>query len=139
MREVKQTTAAAVSVLDERIAKAVALQLEADRIAELLKSEREAIKSTLDGAGLDRYATKDGHEAVLIASEVFTWNAIALDAVLEGDDVDELIPRKPEGAKLRKRYDSDADFAKAVKGCFKRSHKTALEVRGATQIEAKAA
>lgn len=135
MRPVKQTTAAATIVLDERIARAVGLQRQVDALTEQLKGEREAIKSTMEEAGFERHGTKDGHEALMIDSEVFTWNADALTEKLSRSEIEELLPRKPEGKLLRQKWESDEEFNARVKGCFKKSKKVALELRAGAPIE----
>jgi len=93
------------------------------------------VKDIMDGAKLSRYATASGNEALVIEQTVLTWNPVALEGALKEDEFEELCPRKPVGEKLRKRMESDKDFAARVKKCFKKSAKSRLELRAKGQSE----
>lgn len=138
MKATKQKTVGAVSELNGRIDRCVALQQQVDALDAQLKAERASVKEILESNNLPRYATATGNEALLIEQTVLTWNPVSLESALQPDEMDELCPRKPVGEKLRKRFESDKEFAARVKKCFKKSGKKNLEVRAKGQPEANA-
>jgi hypothetical protein len=129
MKATKQKTVGAVSELNPRIDKCIELQTQIAALTAALNAERTCVKDIMEHAKLERYATAVGNEALVIGTTTFTWNAAALESELSEDEFEELCPRKPVGEKLRKRFDSDKDFAARVKKCFKRSNKNKLELR----------
>ena len=134
MKASKTTTQTAAPDLNGRIDKAVALTQQLEALKEQLDGERAAIKDAMERAGLTRYATDTANEAVIIEKEIFSWSVDKLADVLEEDDFLELCPRKAEGAKLRKRFDSEAAFNTLVKKCFKKTLQHPLEIRAAGAV-----
>jgi len=131
MKTTSKNTAAVTTALDARLAMTVQLQRDYDRIGEMLSAERAVIKDLMEAGELTRYASPQKHEALLIDNTAFVWNAVALEAVLEAEEMEEFVPRKPEAAKLRKHFESDDGFAERVKKCFKRRNSVKLEIRSA--------
>ena len=72
------------------------------------KRLRAAIQDQMERADLDRVRTPGGAEALVIAKTKTIWDAEKLLTVLKRNQVDELMPRTPAGAKLRKALESGA-------------------------------
>jgi len=136
MKATKKKTVGAVSELNNRIDACIVLQQQIDAIKVRLDAERAGVKEILVSNKLDRYATATGNEALIIEKTAFTWNPDALQGALSEGDFEELCPRKPAAENLRKRMESDKDFAKRVKKCFKKKTPTkSLELRAKGQAE----
>lgn len=135
MKATKQKTVGAVSELNGRIDACITLQLQIDAIQVRLDAERAGVKDILVGAKLPRFATASGNEALIIDKTAFTWNPQALQGVLSKGDFEELCPRKASGELLCKRMESDKDFARRVKACFKKKPSKCLELRAKGQTK----
>jgi hypothetical protein len=134
MKTTKRSVQAAIEELNVRVPVAVAMQQEIERLLASFAAEKAAIRSALDDAHVDRHPVNDGSEAVLIEEERLAWNVDKLEALLKRDDFNELCPRKPDGAKLRKILDTTPDAAE-LKRCAKVSHTQRLELRAAEAKE----
>jgi hypothetical protein len=140
MKTTKRDVQAAIGELNARIPLAVAMQQEVERVAALLQAEKAAIRELLDEAGATAWPCADGCSAVLVFEERLAWNVDKLEALLKRDDFNELCPRKPDGAKLRKVLDTTPDAAE-LKRCARVSHTQRLELRAPaeTKVTEKAA
>lgn len=136
MKATKKKTVGAVTELNARIDGCIVLQQQIDAIQERLDAERAGVKEILVSNKLDRYATAIGNEALIIEKTGFTWSPDALQGALSKSDFETLCPRKPAAENLRKRMESDKDFATRVKKCFKKKVPTkSLELRAKGQTE----
>jgi hypothetical protein len=95
------------------------------------KANRAAIKQCLEAAGMDRFATACGAEAVLIPRQVPSWDAEKLEKVLSLDEYQQLCPRTPVGRKLAALLESQAgtDVGKELRKCARWQERVALELR----------
>lgn len=133
MKTAKKSSGAAVSLLNELIPDAVTISAQIDALAAVLKAKHEAIKVTMLDAGLDRFATESGGEALIIDAEVLTWDVEKLEKFLKDDLFEQMAPRKPNGTELRKLLDvykgSENQDAKSLRACAKAKTQRRLEVR----------
>ncbi len=70
-------------------------------LADEIKAEREELKGLMLDGKLDERTTDAGASAKLIEQTNLTWDADKLLKVLPPHSHDTLLPRKPDGAKLR--------------------------------------
>lgn len=143
MKATKQSTAGAVSELDSRIDKAVSLQGQIEKLSTELKAEREAIKTVMQDAELERQATAAGNEALLVEEERYSWDVGKLEKVLDDEQFDALCPRTAKGAEVRKvlegaKAEGQAKIAKELRACAKVSKSERLEVRTVSTATEKA-
>ena len=136
MKTTRGKTAAAVVELDERIDRAVTIQVELEKINTELKAEKAAIKTLMEDAELRRQATARGNEALLIEEQRFSWDTEKLHEVLDRKQFDELCPRSPKGLALRQVYEQacaegDTAISKELRSCAKVSSAERLELRQA--------
>lgn len=128
--------------MNEMIDQAVALEAGIAEAMMEAKAKRKAIHSLMIDAGLMRHAPASGAEALRYEQEAFSWKVPHLEAILNAEDLDELVPRKPDALKLRKRVESDEDFKRLAKGAYSVRTTERLEIRGAkigTAVESEAA
>lgn len=116
-----------------RIDRCVELMARQSALEEELAAERAGVRELLKGAKLLRFSSPAGHQALLFEQEVADWHADKLERILGDEELDELVPRKPDAGKLKKRCESDAAFAKRVAKCASRSTRTALTIRPAKE------
>lgn len=133
MRLTRKATQGGVTGLNTQIAEVVLLAKLQEETAAKLKALREGIKETLEGLGLERHATPGGEEALLIEQVNYSWDVEKLEELLEDVEFDELCPRKPEAAKLRKWLEACEGLpaAKDIRACARARKSVKLEVRAA--------
>lgn len=133
VREMKRQTAAAVIDLNERINRAVEIQRRIEDASTELKAEKTAIRSIMEASGLNRQATVEGSEALLVAEEKPSWNVEKLAEVLSDEQMEDACPMKADGKVLRQLLDAekDAGRAKELRRCAKWSKTKRLELRSA--------
>ncbi|MCZ7645266.1 MAG: hypothetical protein M5U26_08280 [Planctomycetota bacterium] len=130
MKQTRRKTEGTAISLNDRIDRAVALQIQIEALSNDLKGEKAAIKEEMEDADLPRYATARGNEALRVPKESLAWNPDKLEKFLDDDEFDQYVPRKPDSTKLRKLLDTlDHDEAKDLLKCAKRSHSESLELR----------
>lgn len=142
MRATKRKTEAAVMELDERIDRAVQMKLQAEELQAQLKAETEAIKSLMKDAELERQATAAGNEALRVQEERLSWCKEKLSELLERDELETYVPRKPDGTKLRQWLETlGGEEARDLRKCAKASKCERLELRakGKAEVPAQAA
>ena len=137
MKTASRTVTAVSKALVAEISEAVQLMAEVEERAARLKTLKANIRTGLESAGLDRFATPEGAEALLVEKTNLRWDTDKLADVLKRNEYDELCPRKAEGEKLRKLLDSlEPERAKALRSCAKGSNSSALEIRAAAAVDA---
>jgi regulator of replication initiation timing len=132
MNSTNRKATAALPSLQEAIDQAVGLQNQVDELCQRLSALRAEIKHAMEELGVERQLTASGNESLLIPKTAFIWNRDKLEKVLDAEAFEHLVPRKPEGDKLRQLLDaSPADFARQLRGCKKDRQTLALELRTA--------
>jgi len=133
MRKSRQSTQGGVAELNVLIVEAVMLTQLHEETAAKLKNVRDGIKTTMEDLGLERHAAPDGSEALLIEKLTYTWDVDKLENLLDPAEFDDLCPRKPEAAKLRKWMESCAGSPaeKSIRSCARTRATVTLEVRAA--------
>lgn len=135
-KQARKKTVAVVDVLNELVPATANMEAEIERLSKIAASNRTAIKAAMDDAGLLRFATKDGHEALIFPSDQYKWKVPDLVEAL-GKLVDEYCPRTPDTKKLRDRMNSDKDFLTKVARCFKTVTVRKIAVRKPVAKDAK--
>ena len=136
MKITKGKTAAAITELDERINRAVTIQVELEKTNAELKAEKAAIKTLMEDAELRRQATAYGNEALLIEEQRFSWDTEKLHDVLDRKQYEDLCPRSPRSVALRQVYEQacaegETAISRGLRACAKVSNAERLELRQA--------
>lgn len=132
MRTTKQKTAATIETVAPMIAAAVMMEQQAEELQTRAKAHRAAIKEALQAAGLERYATPTGYEALLIEKVTLSWSVDKLAALeLDDEEFEQLCPRRPNGEQLRAWLEGAAGTPaeKEIRACAKGSKRVDLELR----------
>ncbi|MBE7465436.1 MAG: hypothetical protein HS116_18315 [Planctomycetes bacterium] len=130
MKATKQKTEGAVIDLNTRIDRAVTRQLQIEGLQAEQKAERVAIQKLMEGAELERQATPTGNEALRVSKQSYTWDPEKLESLLDDDELETYVPRKPDGTKLRNWLDTlEGDEARNLKKCAKVKNSEVLELR----------
>lgn len=132
MRTTKKNTAATIETVAPMIAAAVILEQQAKEMLAKAKAHRAAIKESLQAAGLQRFATPAGHEALLIERITLSWNVAKIEALkLDDEEFDALCPRRPNSEQLRAWLEGAAGTASEskIRACARGSKRVDLELR----------
>ena len=134
MKLTRKSTQGGVSELNVWIEEAAMLAQLQEETAEKLKAVRAGIRETMETLGLERHATPAGSEALLIDKTNLTWSVERLEELLDPVEFEDLCPRKPEAAKLRKWLEAceGTPAAKDIRACAKGTKSKTLEVRAAS-------
>jgi hypothetical protein len=129
MNTTKRTTTGNIQSLPILIMDAVLIQQKHEALSAALSAKKAAIKESMLAAGLERYATDAGAEALLITAKTRSWNVDKLEKVLSDDEFDELCPRKADSKKLDNLMTSMESRAKSIEKCAKLGSTVKLEIR----------
>lgn len=130
-----QTSSEAVQAnhptLNRDIAEAVRLQQQIGDLTAQLDVRREGIKCAMKAAKVTRYATPEGHEALVITRTVRSWLVEKLQDVLDVKRFRLLCPRTPQAKELGKILEADPVLGAQLekKGCFTATTQDVLSVR----------